>query len=243
MELLPEVQRQQVKDGKVPEITINTSSDVEMLETSIPNVQESKSTNLLIPSSIDSSVALWTDHKPPSWKPAISETPQKRGGLVGSYRSELGNFSPSVLQGRLSTNSETRLNADISLKKTFNFEETSIPLSHRVSPAPAARDMNRSSSKLFSSNRLRNNQYGTLSPEVEQDVFLTPFQSFQSPSPSHHHRVTTNPATTTSSNNGLFEVPATNLYSNLSSKDILSDRDARPWHTASKDDPMDTSLR
>ncbi|XP_062027506.1 E3 ubiquitin-protein ligase HOS1 [Rosa rugosa] len=243
MDLLPEVQRQQVKDGKVPEIAATSSSDAEMLETSsLHEGQESKSTSLLIPSCIDSSVALWTDQKNPSWKPAISETPQKRGGLVGSYRSELGNFSSSVLHGRLFTNSETRLKADISLNKTFNFEDASTPLSHRASPASAARDMNRSSSKLFSNNRLRNNQYGTLSPEMEQDVFLTPFQTFQNTSPSHYQRVTTNPVTTTSSNNGLFEDSANNLHPNLSSKGFLMDRDVRPWHTASKDDPMDTSL-
>ncbi|KAL6181271.1 hypothetical protein ACLB2K_047926 [Fragaria x ananassa] len=243
MDLLPEVQRQQVKDGKAPEIAVTTSSGVEMLETSsLPEVQESKSTSLLIPSSIDSSVPLWTDHKYPSWKPAISETPQKRGGLVGSYRSELGNFSSSVLHGGLSTNSETRLKADISLNKTFNFDDASTPLGHRVSSPSAARDMNRSSSKLFSNNRPRNNQYGTLSPEMEQDVFLTPFQTFQNTSPSHYQRVTTNPVTTSSSNNCLFEDSSKNLYPDLSSKGFLSDRDVRPWHTASKEDPMDASM-
>ncbi|XP_050376166.1 E3 ubiquitin-protein ligase HOS1 [Argentina anserina] len=239
MDLLPEVQRQQVKDGKAPEIATNTSSDVEMLETSIPNVQGSKSTSLLIPSSTDSSAALWTDQKTTLWNPAISETPQKRGGTA--YLSEIGNFSPSGLHGRLSTYSETRLKADISIKKTFNFEDASTPLS-RVGRAPAARDTNRSSSDLFSSYHLCDNQYGTLSPEVEHDVFLTPFQTFQNASPSHYQRITTNPVTTTSSNNGLFEDPTRNLYPNLSRKNFRSDRDVRPWLTASKDDPMDTSL-
>ncbi|KAK9927619.1 hypothetical protein M0R45_024795 [Rubus argutus] len=243
MDLLPEVQRQQVKDGKVPEIGLTTSSEVEMSETSsLPEVRVSKSTSLLVPSSTDSSVALWTDHKNPSWKPAISETPQKRGGLVGSYHSQLGNFSSSVLHERLFTNSETRLKPDVGLNKTFNFEDASTPASHGVSPASAARDMNRSSSKLFSNSCLRNNQYDTLSPEMEQDVFLTPFQTFQNTSPSHYQRVTTNPVTTTSSNNGLFGDSATKLHPNVSSKGFLSDRDVRPWHTVSKDDPMDTSL-
>lgn len=244
MDLLPEVRRQQVKDEKVPEIAVTTSSEVEMSETSfLPEVRESQSTSLLIPSSTDSSVALWTDHKNPSWKPAISATPQKRGGLVGSYRSELGNFSSSVLHERLFTNSETRLKPDVGLNKTFNFEDASTPASHRVSPASAARDMNRSSSKLFSNSRLRNNQYDTLSPEMEQDVFFTPFQTFQNTIPSRYQRVTTNPVTTTSSNNGLFDDSAKKLHPNVSSKGFLSDRDVRPWHTVSKEDPMDTSLR
>jgi len=52
MELLPEVQRQQVKSGKLPETAVNFGEEVEMAAKSdLARVQEPILTSLLIPGS------------------------------------------------------------------------------------------------------------------------------------------------------------------------------------------------
>ncbi|KAM1787631.1 hypothetical protein ACFX11_038003 [Malus domestica] len=239
MELLPEVQRQEVKSGKFPEVAVTTSREVEVAPASLPEVQESQSTSMLIPSSIDSSLALWSDHMNPSWKPSISETAKKRVGLVDSYRSELGNNGSSVLHGKLLSNSETRWKPDDSINKIFNFEDASTPGIHWATPPSAVKDGNRSSSKVHSNSRLQDNQYARMSPEMEWNKRFNPFQNT---SPSKFYSADSNPVTTPSSNRGLFKDSATDLHRSVNSKGFQRARDDRTWNMVSKDDPMDVSL-
>lgn len=239
MELLPEVQRQQVKAGKFLEISGATSSEVEISATCpLPEVQVSKSTSLLIPSSVDISHALWMDRMNPSWKSSISETPQKRVALVDSYRSDLGNHGSSVLHERLFTISEMQWKPDNSINKSFNFEDASTPEIHWDTPSSAVKGGSRSSFKLLSNSHLQDNQYDKMSPETEKNRSFNPFRNT---SPLHYYSANSNPVTTPSSNNGQFKDSAMNPH-RVSSKAYYPDRDDRPWDMVSKDDSMDISL-
>nr|XP_028956828.1 E3 ubiquitin-protein ligase HOS1 isoform X2 [Malus domestica] len=237
MELLPEVQRQEIKSGKFPEVAVTTSSEVETAAASLPEVQKSQSISMLIPSSIDSSLGLWSDCVNPSWKPSISETPKKRVGLVDSYRSELGN-NGSVLHEKLLSNSETQWKPDDSINKAFNFEDASTPGIHWATPPSSVKDRKKSSSRILSNSRLQDNQYAKMSPETERKRF----NPFQNTSPSNFYSADSNPVTTPSSNHGLFKDSATDLHRSVNSKGFQRDRDNRTWNMASKDDPMDISL-
>ncbi|XP_050143725.1 E3 ubiquitin-protein ligase HOS1-like isoform X3 [Malus sylvestris] len=238
MELLPEVQRQEIKSGKFPEVAVTTSSEVETAAASLPEVQKSQSISMLIPSSIDSSLGLWSDCVNPSWKPSISETPKKRVGLVDSYRSELGN-NGSVLHEKLLSNSETQWKPDDSINKAFNFEDASTPGIHWATPPSSVKDRKKSSSRILSNSRLQDNQYARMSPKTERNKRFNPFQNT---SPSNFYSADSNPVTTPSSNRGLFKDSATDLHRSVNSKGFQRDRDNRTWNMASKDDPMDISL-
>ncbi|CAN6580659.1 unnamed protein product [Malus baccata var. baccata] len=238
MELLPEVQRQEIKSGKFPEVTVTTSSEVETAAASLPEVQKSQSISMLIPSSIDSSLGLWSDCVNPSWKPSISETPKKRVGLVDSYRSELGN-NGSILHEKLLGNSETQWKPDDSINKAFNFEDASTPGIHWATPPSSVKDRKKSSSRILSNSRLQDNQYARMSPETERNKRFNPFQNT---SPSNFYSADSNPVTTPSSNRGLFKDSAADLHRSVNSKGFQRDRDNRTWNMASKDDPMDISL-
>jgi E3 ubiquitin-protein ligase HOS1 len=214
MELLPEVQRQQVKSGKLPETAVNFGEEVEMAAKSdLPKVQEPISTSLLIPSSTDSSLLLRTDHTAPFVRPLVFETPTRLHGSVNNHRS--GGLNPIG-----------------SISKDFKLDDTSTPVTRRVSP------LNVSPLREISKANYSNLQDG--SPETEQNGFIN---QFLNASPPYSHRITTNRVSTPSSNYGLFKDSVEGMDTNSSGKRIQSDRDYRHQNLVSSDDPMDASFR
>ncbi|KAE8055883.1 hypothetical protein FH972_012694 [Carpinus fangiana] len=213
MELLPEVQRQQVKSGKLPETAVNFGEEVEIAAKSdLPKVQEPISTSLLIPSSTDSSLLLRTDHTAPFVRPLVFETPTRLHGSVNNHRS--GGLKPIG-----------------SISKDFKLDDTSTPGTCRVSPS------NVSPLREISKANYSNLQDG--SPETEQNGFIN---QFLNPSPPYSHRITTNRVSTPSINYGLFKDSVEGLDTNSSGKRIQSDRDYRHQNLVSSDDPMDASF-
>lgn len=224
MELLPEVQRQQVKSGKLPETAVNFGEEVELAAKSdLPNVQEPISTSLLIPSSTDSSLVLRTDHTAPFVRSLVFETPTRLRGSVNNHRSEHVKYgSPSILHERGLKR----------ISKDFKLDDTFTPGTRRVSPLNA--------SPLREISKANYSNLQDASPETEQNGFIN---QFLNTSPTYSHRVTTNRVSTPSSNYGLFKDSMEGLDTNLSGKRIQSDRDYRHWNVDSSDDPMDTSFR
>lgn len=225
MELLPEVQRQQVKSGQLPEIAASSVENIEMpAKSDFTMVQEPTSTSLLIPSST-SSLGLGMDHLTPFSRSSVFENQTRLPGSINVHHSEVIKYgSQSILYGR-------GLRPRSSINKDFNLND-STPETRRVSlmNASLSREINRAT-------------FGNLqnsSPEMEQNGFIN---QLHDASPLYSYRLSSNPIGTPSSNQGLFKDSGGGLNSSFTGKRIQSDRDYRLWNGASSDDQMEISWR
>ncbi|XP_031247889.1 E3 ubiquitin-protein ligase HOS1 isoform X2 [Pistacia vera] len=236
IELLPEVQQQLVKSGKLPVIAVTSGEETEMpAQSDLSELQEPKSTSLLAPTS-DSSL-LGMNHFTPAKSSAV-EMPIGLGGSIYNPHFEVGNYSTSILRERLFTNAGGA-KYEVGASKDFKFDKISTPGKRRPSLMDATpfRDINNSSTALL--NRHRQDKLSDqVSSEPEQNGFAS---QFQNTIPRHSHRMTTNPVSTPSSNRGLLKDHSQDLRSNLSSKRVHSDRDDRSWNFVSSEEPMDAS--
>ncbi|KAG6636025.1 E3 ubiquitin-protein ligase HOS1-like [Carya illinoinensis] len=222
MELLPDVQRQQVKSGQLPEIAASSVENIEMpAKSDFTMVQEPISTSLLIPSST-SSLGLGMDHLTPFSRSSVFENQTRLPGSINVHHSEVIKYgSQSILYGR-------GLRPRSSINKDFNLND-STPETRRVSlmNASLSREINRAT-------------FGNLqdsSPEMEQNGFIN---QLHDASPLYSYRLSSNPIGTPSSNQGLFK-DSGGLNSSFTGKRIQSDRDYRLWNGASSDDQMEIS--
>lgn len=234
MALLPEVQRQQIMAGKLPEFTVNTTDhEVEMpAKSGFPEVHNSKSSSLLIPASNDSSIAPWTDHTS-TWNQSSFETPLKGDGLFDNYHSQLGG-------GSLFHNAEIGLKPQVSISKNFKLGvgDKSVRRVRPLNTSPL-KDVNKTPSSLLLNGNFQNNQSYELSPEMGKSRFTN---QFQNGSP-YSGDLTANPVITPSSNLGLVRDSSRDLQPSVSSKRVHPERDDTPWKTASSDDFMDVTRR
>lgn len=238
IELLPEVQRQLVKNGKLPLNAVNSSEEVEIPEKSdLHGSQEPKSITLLIPTTADSSLHLPTSIVTPA-NSSVFESPTGPGRSIKSPHFEVGHYGPSILQERLFMNKEGSA-YDFGVSKEFKVDGFSTPGVCQSSPMNQTPLKGRNfSSRTLSNSHRRDKVSDKISPEPEQNGFLS-----QHLNTIHHysHRMTTNPASTPVSNCGLHNDLAGDLHSNLSSKRVHSDREDGPRYMISSEDPMDVS--
>lgn len=222
MELLPEVQRQLVKSGKLPEIAVSSGEEVRVpAKSDITEVQEPTSTSILIPSFTDSSLCRGMDHMNPPLRPSAFVTPTRLHGSVNNHPSELVKHdTPSILHGR-------GLRPIGSTNKDSKLDVTVTPETLRVSPMNA--------SPLREINKAYFGNLQEASPEMEHNGFIYQFQNT--------YRVSSNRKGTPGSNHSLFKDSAGGLNTNLSGKRVQSDRDYRLWNAVSSDDQMDISRR
>lgn len=235
IELLPEIQQQLVKNGKLPLIAVNSSEEVETPEKSdLRGLQEPKSITLLTPTTADS-LLLPTSNVTPA-KSSVFESPTGPGGSVKSPYFEVGPYGSSILHERLFMNKEGST-YDFGVSKEFKVDGFSTPGVRQSSPMNQMplKERNFLSRTLSNSHR-RDKVSDKISPEPEQNGFLSQYQNTV-----HHysHRTTTNPASTPVSNRGLHNDLAGDLRSNLSSKRVHSDREDGPWYIISSEDQMD----
>lgn len=216
MELLPEVHRQQIKSGKVPEMAVSSGEEVEMAAKSdLPEVQEPTLTSSLILPSTDS----YAFSRQP-----VSETPTRLLGSVNNHRSGFVNYgSPSIVHERASRPIS-------SIKKDVKFDDSSTPATRRISPL--------NTSSLREINKGAYSNLRDASPEREQNGFIKRFQKI---TPPYSYRDSSNRLSTPSGNHGLSKDSAGGLSTNLSGKRIQSDRDYRHWNVISSEDQMDIS--
>ncbi|GAY43588.1 hypothetical protein CUMW_075630 [Citrus unshiu] len=238
IELLPEVQRQLVKNGKLPLNAVNSSEEVEIPEKSdLRGSQEPKSITLLIPTTADSSLLLPTSNVTPA-NSSVFESPTGPGRSIKSPHFEVGHYGPSILHERLFMNKEGST-YDFGVSKEFKVDGFSTPGVCQSSPMNQTPLKGRNfSSRTLSNSHRRDKVSDKISPEPEQNGFLS-----QHLNTIHHysHRMTTNPASTPVSNRGLHKDLAGDLHSNLSSKRVHSDREDGPRYMISSEDPMDVS--
>ncbi|KAJ4712700.1 E3 ubiquitin-protein ligase HOS1-like protein [Melia azedarach] len=212
IELLPEVEQQLVKSGRLPVIAVTSDEEAGMPPKSdLRQLQESKSSSLLAPTSADSSLFLQTN----SWTPAKSsvlETPSRLGGIVSSPDLKVGNYGSSILHKRLFANAEGPMH-EFGVSRDFKFDDISASGIHRHSfmNTTPLKDRNNSSITLPNSNQ-RDKVSDKISPEPEEN-----------------------------GNRGLLKDLAGDARSNLSSKRVHSDRDDGLWNSVSSEDPMDVS--
>lgn len=238
IELLPEVQRQLVKNGKLPLNAVNSSEEVEIPEKSdLHGSQEPKSITLLIPTTADSSLLLPTSNVTPA-NSSVFESPTGPGRSIKSPHFEVGHYGPSILHERLLMNKDGST-YDFGVSKEFKVDGFSTPGVCQSSPMNQTPLKGRNfSSRTLSNSHRRDKVSDKISPEPEQNGFLS-----QHLNTIHHysHRMTTNPASTPVSNRGLHNDLAGDLHSNLSSKRVHSDREDGPRYMISSEDPMDVS--
>ncbi|KAF3448297.1 hypothetical protein FNV43_RR09010 [Rhamnella rubrinervis] len=238
MALLPEAQRQQVEDEKLPDVTVTTVDEVELpARSDLPEVQHSKSTSLLIPSLDNSSIALWAGQATPIWKPLAFGTPIKTGGSFETYQSELG--GGSILQGKLFSNTEMGQKPQVSISKSFTFDDNSTPGIRNVSSVNSTpfKDLNRRSSRVLPQSNLLGNQSALkILPETEQSRVIN---QLQNTSPSWRFRADT--VTTPSGNRDLFKKSSKDLQPSVSSKRVQPDKDDSARDIIASDDLMDVS--
>lgn len=243
MALLPEVHQQQVKAEKFPEVTVDTNNEVELPgKSDLPEGQHSKSTSLLIPSN-NSNTLPWMDHATATWKPSAFETPIKRGGSFENYHSEIGNYGSSILHGKLFSSSEVRQKPQVSGRKSFNFQDKSIPGIGHVNPvnsiSTSLTKLNRRSSRVLPGSNLLGNPFESILPETEHNKIINQLQNTSST----HQLRAADLVTTPSSNRGLFKDSPQDIQQSISSKTFQQDTEDRPPNIISSEDLMDVSWR
>ncbi|KAJ7952544.1 E3 ubiquitin-protein ligase HOS1 [Quillaja saponaria] len=234
LELLPEVKRQQLRSGKLPEPAVPSQEEAEIPEKAdLPDIQDPKSISLLIPSSANSSYLLHTDHTSGFLRPSIFETASRLGGSVYSFGSEFSNFGSS--HERLVSNTERGLMPLGSIEDSFRYDSTVSPRTHQTNFMDTSpfKGKNRSSA-----GNPTYNIFGKLSPAAEQNGIL--FQNRYT-SPLNSYRATANSYTRTTRNREFSKDFARDLDPNTSTKIAQPDREVRPWIMVSPDDLMDAS--
>uniref|UniRef100_A0A5B6Z808 Putative E3 ubiquitin-protein ligase HOS1-like n=1 Tax=Davidia involucrata TaxID=16924 RepID=A0A5B6Z808_DAVIN len=241
IQLLPEVQQQQLKTGKLPEIIVSPALTVDIsAKSNLPKVQEPNSTSLLVASSFDSPLILPMDKAIPSSKPSVLGTPSKPGGFANNYHFELGKYgSPSISNGSSFTGVERGMKSQSGISKNFKFEDITTPGNRRDSSMTAKplKEFNRSSSRFPQHTSFLDHQFDSVLPEKEQNGFGNRFQNTRP----YAVRVPSDLVTSPSGNLGLFKDSAQDPYVDVPAKQVSSDRPDRPWKVVPSDDIMDIS--
>ncbi|XP_065857743.1 E3 ubiquitin-protein ligase HOS1 [Euphorbia lathyris] len=226
IELLPQVQQQQAKAGKLlPEVYHISGEQVEMPSKSdLPMPRQEKSSSLLIPPPGGASLLYQTDNMRP-FKSSVLETPVQHGGSITKAHIESSNYgSSSILQERLFTNAGKGLKPQVSVYNNVKYDGIPTPGFPRVNPtiATSSRSIGKTTLEVHANNHLFHGQYDHDSQEMEQNGFTNQF---------------------TSPNIAANPLIGGSHASRLSSKRIHSYRsDEGSWNDTTEDDPMDIKL-
>ncbi|PNT44298.1 hypothetical protein POPTR_003G079700v4 [Populus trichocarpa] len=204
IKLLPKIQQEQLKTGKLsPEIRNTSGEEVEIQERAdLPLAQEPKSSSLLISLPADSSLVSQTNNNV-TVKPAALKTPPRFGASIKSPHLEMGNCdSSSVLHQRLFRTPERTQKYQVSFNKNFKFDGISTPGIHQGSHMKTTplKETSRTSLEVLPNSNLHHSLFDEISPEREQNGFP---KQLRNTTPPYSHRITANPVAMSGSNNGL----------------------------------------
>lgn len=233
LELLPDIEQQQIRNGNLNEDDVTSHGVAEIPDKfDVTQIQDSRSTSLLIPSSANPSLVLHKDHTTGLLGSTFG-TKAKLGTPFPTTGPELGNFNPpSYHHEVLSSNYERVPNHQGKISKVLRFDNTPTQRNHRI------RFMNGSPPKGFSRTPPSNSQENVrhkILPGVEQNLL---FGHDQTTSPMYSWKATPNPATRSTHN---FPKEVANDLPNMYSRNVQSHKDDRSWNIGSNDDPMDVS--
>ncbi|KAF7828448.1 E3 ubiquitin-protein ligase HOS1 [Senna tora] len=232
LELLPEVEQRQLRSGKLTEGAVTSDVEVEIpAQSDDTQIQDSRSTSLLVPSSANSTLVMHADHTTGLSRSSTYDTSRKIG-RASSIGPELGRFgSPSSHREWLFTSNDRGSKHQGNLGKNLRYD-TSTPRNHRI------RSMN--GSPLRGVNRTSpSNSQDTQDKISTRDGWNQFLGHDQNSSPMYSWKATANPVTGSTPN---YSKESTNdLLLNMSSRKSQSHKDDRNWNVASSDDPMDVS--
>ncbi|GKV10832.1 hypothetical protein SLEP1_g22143 [Rubroshorea leprosula] len=241
VELLPEVQQQQLKTGKLAEFLDTSGREADIpVNSDHPESFVSKATSLLVPSTSDS-IVLQSDHIATPMRTSVFENSNVLVDSVSNSHIGTDDFrSSSVLQGSLFLDAERATKLEFGASRSFKFGNISTPgICGSSSPfSMPLKGTTMSSSKGLQNRHPQEKQSLQITSEEEQNGFIN---QVRNTSPPYSRRVTANPVSTLSSNSGFFKDSALNLRSNISGKRGQSDIGHGQWHMLSADEPMDVS--
>ncbi|XP_021631902.1 E3 ubiquitin-protein ligase HOS1 isoform X2 [Manihot esculenta] len=235
IELLPQVQQQQAKTGKMLSEIYNVSGEQVKapVKSDLPMLERPKSSSLLIPPNADSSLFLQTNHKTP-FNSSVLESPTRLDGSINKSQFELGNSgSPSILQERLFTTARKGVKPQMSNHKNDKYDKTpthGIPRVSHMSAAPL-KDISRTSLGVLADNDLHHGPFDSDLPEMEQYGFT---EQLQKRNPHYSLKVTANVIAISGGNGGF---PTDSVQ--VAGKKIHPKRSDGLWGTTSGDDAMD----
>lgn len=233
--MLPEVQRQEAKTGKL------LANEVEI--PAIPGLAKLQlpiSTSLLVPTSVDSSLLSRKNETITYSKPSVLETPSKPGEFASNFHLDLGSHgSPSIPHGSFFRDSERVPKPQSGVNKKFKFDDIRTPGIRRVSPMRATplKEFNRSvpQNRSFEDHQLDEE----VSPQKEENGFV-PRSRITRP---YSLGAGADPVTSSSDSSLLLKEPSRDNKVNLVGKRVPSNGPHTPWKIVPSDDPMDVSLR
>ncbi|KAK7406290.1 hypothetical protein VNO78_07913 [Psophocarpus tetragonolobus] len=234
LELLPEVEQQQLRSGKLTEGAVTSHEEVENPDKfDVPQIQDSLPTSLLIPSSATSSLRLHRDHPTSLLSSSILGTSAKIGMSFPTTGTELGNFgsSPYHHDGLFTSNDRVPSHQG-KIGKNIRYDNTPTPRNHRI------RLMNSSPLKGFNRTSPSNSQENMpdkISPGVDRNLL---FGDNQTTSPMYSLKATVNPVTRSTLG---YPKEFANDLSNVSSRNVPLHKDDRSCNIGSTNDPMDVS--
>lgn len=238
--MLPEVQRQEAKTGKLLGTVVSPINDAEI--SAIPdlaNVQPT-STSLLVPTSANSSLFLGKNETIASSNHSVLETPSKPGEFANNSRFELGNHgSPSILHGSFFTESGRVPKAQSGVNKKFKFDDIRTPRIRHVSTMRATplKEFNRSvpQNGSFEDHQLDEE----VSPQKEENGFTHRYHS----SRPYSLGAGADQLTSSGGSSRLLKEPSRDNYLNSLGKRVPSDGPLTPWKVVPSDDTMNISWR
>ncbi|CAK9173273.1 unnamed protein product [Ilex paraguariensis] len=238
IELLPEIQQQQLKAGKLLEVGFSPGDAVDVpVKSDLPIVQGPILPSLLVPSSFESSFVNHVDNDVPIFEPSVLEIPSKLGGSVNG---EVGNYgSPSLPHANALNNTEKGLKTQSSFRENINFDSISTSVIRRVSPTTVItlKEFNRNSSRVPQNSNLEDDQLKKVPSVKKHNGFI---QQFQSTCP-YPLTIAANSISSLSSNRDMLKDFARDSYGNMSGKRASSDRADIPWNVAPLNGLMDSS--
>lgn len=224
--MLPKIQQEELKTGKLlPEVHNTSGEEVEIQERAdCPMAQEPKSRSLLISLPADSSRVSQTNNNI-TVKPSSHKTPPRFGASIKNPHLEMGNNGSSSVHQRLFRTPERTQKYQVSFNKNFKFDGTSTPGIHQGSHKNTTplKETSRTSLEVLPNSNLHHSLFDVISPEREHNGFP---KQLQNTSPPYSHRITANPVAMSGSNNGL-----------------PNDKNDRSWNKGSIDDPKDIAWR
>jgi len=235
LELLPEVEQQQLRSGNLTEGGVSSCEEVEVPDKfDIPQIPDSLSTSLLIPSSVNSSLLLHRDHPTGLMSSSTLGTSAKIGMSFPNTGPQLGNFgSSSYHRDGLFNSNERVLSHQGKIGKNLRFDNTPIPMNHKIN------FLNGSPLKGFkrtSPSNSQENMPDKVSPGVERNLRFGHNQTTSSPL--YSRKATVNPVITSTVS---YPKEFANDLPNVSSWNMQSHTDDRSWNVGSTNDPMDVS--
>ncbi|CAK8539507.1 unnamed protein product [Lathyrus sativus] len=235
LELLPEVEREQLRSGNLIEDAATSHGVAEIPDKfDVHQVHDSTSTSLLIPSSANPSLMLHKDHTSTLLGSSTLASSAKIGTPFPTTGPELSNFiNPSHPHEGLLTNNERVSNRQGKIGKFLRYDNTPTPRNHRIHL------MNGSPPKAFSrsASRSQENVRDKILPGVERNLL---FGHDQTTSPMFSWKATAN-SVSRSKLNSPKEF-ANDLPNTYNSTNVQSHKDDNSWNVMSTNDPMDVSL-